>query len=155
MRLERRLEVPVTLRLLVPVLAIVAGIAVGGAVVALGGGDALATFGTMFGAAFGSWQGWQGTLAQATPLILTGLAVALPARMGLWNLGGEGQLTIGAGRVAAFGHGGGRHAGRCRMGADRRIAAGLVRLERNHRHIIPELHRDSVDAVFRERSLGR
>jgi general nucleoside transport system permease protein len=41
-------------------------------------------------------QGFQQTLAQATPLILTGLAVALPARMGLWNIGGEGQLTVGA-----------------------------------------------------------
>jgi simple sugar transport system permease protein len=96
MRLERRLEVPFAVRLLVSAGAIAAGILAGGLVVALGGGDAFGIYGSMFGAAFGSWEGWQGTLDQATPLILTGLAVALPARMGLWNIGGEGQLTIGA-----------------------------------------------------------
>ncbi len=103
MRLERRLEVPWPARLLVSAVAVVAGIMVGGLVVLLGGGDAWATYGTMFGAAFGSWQGWQGTLGQATPLILTGLAVAVPARMGLWNIGGEGQLTIGAIAATAIG----------------------------------------------------
>lgn len=36
------------------------------------------------------------TLIRATPLILTGLAAALPARAGLINVGGEGQLMLGA-----------------------------------------------------------
>jgi general nucleoside transport system permease protein len=35
------------------------------------------------------------TLIRATPLTFTGLAVALPARAGLVNIGGEGQFTIG------------------------------------------------------------
>jgi simple sugar transport system permease protein len=43
------------------------------------------------------------TLVVATPLILTGLAVALPFRAGLFNIGGEGQLTAGAILTAAAG----------------------------------------------------
>src|SRR4051812_33859221 len=40
-------------------------------------------------------------LVKATPILLAGLAVAVPARAGLVNVGGEGQLVIGA--VSAFG----------------------------------------------------
>ncbi len=36
------------------------------------------------------------TVTKATPLILAGLAVALPFRCGLLNIGGEGQIYIGA-----------------------------------------------------------
>ena len=41
------------------------------------------------------------TLVAATPLILTGLAVAVPLRTGLFNIGGEGQMVVG-GTVAGF-----------------------------------------------------
>jgi ABC-type uncharacterized transport system permease subunit len=44
--------------------------------------------------AFGINQ--QDALVRATPFILTGLAVAVPARAGLVNVGGEGQLFMGA-----------------------------------------------------------
>lgn len=37
---------------------------------------------------------------RATPILLAGLATAVPARAGLFNLGGEGQLLLGA--VGAF-----------------------------------------------------
>src|SRR5205807_4414583 len=40
-------------------------------------------------------------LIKAAPLILAGLAVAVPARAGLVNVGGEGQIIVGA--VAAAG----------------------------------------------------
>ena len=36
------------------------------------------------------------TLVRAVPLILTGLAVALAFRAGVWNVGAEGQLYAGA-----------------------------------------------------------
>ena len=42
-----------------------------------------------------------GIVVKATPLILAALAVAVPARAGLVNVGGEGQLVIGG--VAAAG----------------------------------------------------
>ena len=50
--------------------------------------------------AFGTWQNVGNTLFQSTPLIFTGLAVALAFRAGLFNIGAEGQLYWGA--FAAF-----------------------------------------------------
>lgn len=51
---------------------------------------------------FGSWYVFgSATLVRATPLILTGLAVTLAFRAGIWNIGAEGQLLVGAACVAA------------------------------------------------------
>jgi simple sugar transport system permease protein len=43
---------------------------------------------------FGTLFSWQNTLVRAAPLILTALCVAIPARMGLVVIGGEGALVI-------------------------------------------------------------
>src|SRR3954469_6727272 len=62
-------------------------------------GDALRA---LFNGAFGSWYAFgSGTLVRATPLILTGLAVALAFRAGVVNIGAEGQLLMGAAAAAA------------------------------------------------------
>jgi general nucleoside transport system permease protein len=45
------------------------------------------------------------TAVQATPLILTGLAVALPFQAGLFNIGGQGQFIGGAIMAAWLGYG--------------------------------------------------
>ena len=45
---------------------------------------------------WGSGYGLGQVLFKATPLILTGLAVALPFRGGLFNIGAEGQAVVGA-----------------------------------------------------------
>jgi simple sugar transport system permease protein len=49
---------------------------------------------------FGTRRSWMNTLARAAPLILTALCTALPARLGLVIIGGEGAL-IGGGLAAA------------------------------------------------------
>jgi simple sugar transport system permease protein len=47
--------------------------------------------------ALGSWYAiGSGTLVRATPLILTGLAVAIAFRAGVFNIGAEGQFLVGA-----------------------------------------------------------
>jgi simple sugar transport system permease protein len=46
--------------------------------------------------AVGSPAAWTATLLKATPLMLTGLAVAICFRAGVWNIGAEGQLLAGA-----------------------------------------------------------
>ena len=52
--------------------------------------------------AFGSWYAFgSGTLVRATPLITTGLAVAIAFRAGVFNIGAEGQLLVGAAAAAA------------------------------------------------------
>jgi simple sugar transport system permease protein len=56
----------------------------------------MGSFGT--GYAFAS-----ATLVRATPLILAGLAVALAFRAGVWNIGAEGQLLVGAAGAVAVG----------------------------------------------------
>jgi simple sugar transport system permease protein len=102
-RLERRLAAPMALRIAVPVLAVAGGLAAGGAVMALGGHDPLEAYSSMWQGSLGSTDGLQSTLIKATPLVLTGLAVATASRVGLWNIGGEGQLIVGA--IAATGVG--------------------------------------------------
>lgn len=59
--------------------------------------------------AFGSWYSFgSGTLVRSTPLILTGLAVALAFRAGVFNIGAEGQFLAGAAAAAAVALGGAR-----------------------------------------------
>jgi general nucleoside transport system permease protein len=57
----------------------------------------------MYMGAFGSKFSWQNTLTRAAPLILTGLCTALPARLGLIIIGGEGALVLGGLAAAATG----------------------------------------------------
>jgi ABC-type uncharacterized transport system permease subunit len=56
---------------------------------------------TLFNGAFGSTHALGQTTVQFIPLALTGLAVALPMRMRLWNIGAEGQFYAGAIGVSA------------------------------------------------------
>lgn len=49
----------------------------------------------IFQGAFGTTFAWQNTLQRAAPLLLTALCVALPARVGLIVIGGEGALALG------------------------------------------------------------
>jgi ABC-type uncharacterized transport system permease subunit len=79
---------------LAPLAALAAAFAVGALLVALVGDDPLATYGLLLGSAL-SWPDGIGyTLFYATPLICTGLAVALAFRCGLFNIGAEGQLIV-------------------------------------------------------------
>lgn len=52
---------------------------------------------------FGSWYDFGMTLAYMVPLLLSGLAVGLAYQAGLFNIGVEGQLTVGALAAAACG----------------------------------------------------
>ncbi len=51
---------------------------------------------SMWDTALGTPDSAGETLIRATPLLLAALAAAVPARAGLFNLGGEGQLLMGA-----------------------------------------------------------
>jgi general nucleoside transport system permease protein len=61
-------------------------------------GDA---YGSLLRGALGGTRPLSETLVAATPLILTGLAVAVPFRAGLFNIGGEGQVLF-AGAMAGL-----------------------------------------------------
>jgi ABC-type uncharacterized transport system permease subunit len=82
--------------LLFPLIAVVCAFLVGGIVVLLIGDSPIETYRLLIGSAF-SWPDGIGyTLFYATPLIFTGLAVAIAFRCGLLNIGAEGQLYIAA-----------------------------------------------------------
>jgi simple sugar transport system permease protein len=82
--------------LLFPLIAVLCAFAVGAVVVLLIGDSPIETFRLLLGSAF-SWPDGIGyTLFFATPLIFTGLAVAVALRGGLLNIGAEGQLYVAA-----------------------------------------------------------
>ncbi len=60
------------------------------------GAPVLSAYGQMFLGVFGSVFTFTEMLTRATPLIFTGLAAAVAFRAKLWNIGGEGQLYLGA-----------------------------------------------------------
>lgn len=96
MRFERRSETPLVAQLIVPVLAIVGGLAAGAVILLLGGHSVSSAYNAMWQASFGTSSGFDQTLVQAIPLVLTGLAVTVALRMNIWNIGGEGQMALGA-----------------------------------------------------------
>ena len=77
--------------------AVLVTAAVGAVLLLLGGYDPVAAAAAMLRGSFGSWNVFVSiTLVRSVPLILTGLAVALAFRAGVWNIGAEGQLYAGA-----------------------------------------------------------
>ena len=71
--------------------------------VSMAGYDALAVWTLIMQGGFGDAFAWQNTLQRAAPLILTGLAVALPAQAGRVIIGTEGALALGGLAAAAVG----------------------------------------------------
>src|ERR1044072_3293001 len=82
--------------LIPPLVAVVAAFVVGGVIVWLVGDDPLQVYGLLLGSALTWPDGIGYTLFNATPLIFTGLAVAVAFRCGLFNIGAEGQLYVAA-----------------------------------------------------------
>src|SRR5690242_7082559 len=105
MRLEPRAHPPRWLVAGAPLAAIALALALAAVPLALAGADIGAAYRQMAVASFGSWFALSETLTRATPLILTGLAVAVAFRARLWNIGAEGQLYLGAVTAVALGSG--------------------------------------------------
>lgn len=78
----------------VPVLAIVLGLIVGTIFIFISGADPLEAYEAMFNGIAGTPRALGETLVTTTPLIFTGLAVALAFRCGLFNIGVEGQYLV-------------------------------------------------------------
>ncbi len=70
---------------------------------ALAGQRPLDVYFEMYRGAFGTWFSFQNTLQRASPLLLTALCTALPARAGLVVIGGEGAFVVGGLGAAAAG----------------------------------------------------
>ncbi|GHC17865.1 ABC transporter permease [Gemmobacter nanjingensis] len=96
MRLDPIAAPPLSRQIGLPALALVATLLVAMALALIAGADPLATLGLIAKGAFGSKFAALETLNRATPLIFTGLAVAVAFRAKLWNIGAEAQLYAGA-----------------------------------------------------------
>lgn len=84
--------------LVIPLLAVFTALIVGAAIVMLAGvsfGETLAAYQALLIGSVGSVKAVSETLTAATPLILSGLSVAIAFRAGLFNIGAEGQMLIG------------------------------------------------------------
>lgn len=104
MRLESRGELSRAWLIAAPFAAIAFTLLAASVFVAWAGAPIAATYMQIFDGAFGSRFAWSETLTRATPLILTGLAVAVAFRARLFNIGAEGQLYAGAlAAVAVYG----------------------------------------------------
>ena len=133
------------------------------------GRNPLRAYVDIFASTLGDSYGFSETLVKVTPLLLTALAVAVPSRIWLINVGGEGQLYVGAlcatwaalnladwPRVAtARRHGAARLRRRRRVGRHRRGAARAGVGQRDDLHPAAELRGDPPRALRRLRSVAR
>ncbi len=108
MQLERRGRTSRAMLLAAPIGALLFTLLVSSALVAWAGAPVGRAYALLLEGGFGSRFAWTETLTRATPLILTGLAVAVAFRAHLYNIGAEGQLYAGALAAVAVGgmHGG-------------------------------------------------
>ncbi|MEO8601110.1 MAG: ABC transporter permease [bacterium] len=86
-----------------PLVALLTALAVSACLILLAGGDPFAALQALLSGAFGSPDAWSEVGVRTCPLLLTGLAVAIAFRAGVWNIGAEGQLLVGAVMVAWLG----------------------------------------------------
>lgn len=75
---------------------LVLSLAVFGAILVVFGKNPWRAYIDIFGSTIGTTYGLSETVVKMIPLVLTALAVAVPSRIWLINVGGEGQLFIGA-----------------------------------------------------------
>ncbi|MDX1612863.1 MAG: ABC transporter permease [Candidatus Promineifilaceae bacterium] len=90
---------------IVPLTAVVLALLIGAIILLVSGANPIAGYIALLDGAFGDAAALGRTLEKATPLLFTGLAVAFAFKAGLFNIGAQGQLLIGAIIAAAVGFG--------------------------------------------------
>ncbi len=105
MYFERREQVPLVLVVLAPIAAIVAALLICTPLISWTGVSPILSYGVMVKGALGSGFALSETLSRATPLMFTGLGVAIAFRTRFWNIGAEGQFYLGAIAATVLGTG--------------------------------------------------
>ncbi|WP_412066301.1 ABC transporter permease [Rhizobium sp. SYY.PMSO] len=82
--------------LLAPLVAMAIATVVGAILIVLLGRNPLEVYETLLEGGLSGWPNLSVTLQMMTPLLFTGLSVSIAFRAGLWNIGAEGQMLIGA-----------------------------------------------------------
>jgi len=78
------------------ILAAIVGLLIGAILMYIWGYDPWRAYIALFKGAYGGGYEWASSLARATPLILTAMTFSICLRSGMFNIGAEGQLMIGA-----------------------------------------------------------
>ena len=101
-RLEKRQERSATMALLSPVIAVALMLVTGGIIFAMRGLDPIAALAVYFVEPLMSVWSLQELVVKAAPLVLIGAGLAISYTANVWNIGAEGQLTMGAVAGAAL-----------------------------------------------------
>ena len=102
-RIVRRAEMPAGRVALLAGLSLVLGILVGALFILLLGYNPAEVYAAIVKGAFRSKLAVQGTVKIAIPLLITSLGLSLAFKMKFWNIGGEGQIIMGAIAATYFG----------------------------------------------------
>ncbi len=86
----------ITVTLINSISPILMAFIIGAFIIVLAGENPLQTYWTLFSKSLLNIKGLMKTLHYASPLILTGFAIALTFKAGVYNMGVEGQLLVGA-----------------------------------------------------------
>jgi simple sugar transport system permease protein len=78
------------------IITLIIALLMGGIAIELSGKDALNAYGVLFTSALSDWNAVANTLLSATPLIFSGLGAAIAFRAGVFNIGVEGSIYVGA-----------------------------------------------------------
>ncbi len=81
---------------LVLIFSIVIALLIGGIIIELTGNDSLEAFFYLFKGAFGGWNRFYEVIVISIPLIFTGLAITFAYKSGMFSIGVDGQLLVGA-----------------------------------------------------------
>ena len=86
----------VSIKVINSLLPVLLAFFIGGIIIAAIGENPLSAYGTMIGKQLFTAKGLGNTLHYASPLILTGLAIAITFKANIYNMGVEGQMLLGA-----------------------------------------------------------
>lgn len=81
---------------LLPVIATLAALLIGAVMLLILGVNPIEAYGALLDGAFGSMNALADTAVKATPLLLVGLGICISFRGNVINIGGEGQMIVGA-----------------------------------------------------------
>jgi general nucleoside transport system permease protein len=87
---------------MVPIVSALLALALGIFIIMLTGNDPLEAYQYMFGGMFGSFNNFSELLVSAIPFIFTGLAIAFAYKSGVYTIGVDGQLIMGAMAASLF-----------------------------------------------------
>ncbi|MDG4889834.1 ABC transporter permease [Mesorhizobium sp. WSM4887] len=105
MRNANSLAVRLIRTISVPLFAVATALVVGAVLIALLGQNPFTVYQVLIAGGLSGWPNISTTLQMMTPLLFTGLSVAIAFRAGLWNIGAEGQMLMGAMASAIAGYG--------------------------------------------------